>query len=109
MGELTGRLIEMNAHMVRTGDACGMMIIGMIIGITLVIFAVASYADCGWQFSVVLGAIAIIGFVVFFVGMNKPRVKEIKMCADGPVSIEQIATRYEIMKIDGKELTLRER
>ena len=46
---------------------------------------------------------------VAYWGTRLPRQKVIHACVDGPVSLELIASRYDILKVDGKELTLRVR
>ena len=110
MTELTGSLIEMNAHMVVSDTAMAMIILGFLVAVVFGIAAVvADGCIVGNAFKVVLGVIALTAFGVGLYAVKMPRVKEIKLCANGPVSIEQLATRYDIRDIDGKEITVRER
>ena len=47
------------------------------------------------------------GLVVY--GSKMPRQQIVKACANGPISLELISSRYDILDVDGKELTLRVR
>ena len=114
MGEVAGGLIQMNLHMVMKSYAELMIVTGVLIAIFSGLFMFIIFADCGklsvilrrvWVFMVMM----ILGIGLVIAGLKVPRVKEIKACASGPVSLEQIATRYQIMKVDGSELTLRVR
>lgn len=109
MGELANGLIQMNAHMVRTSASRGMMIFGLFAALVLFFAAALSHSECGWKFSGVLVFLGIACAVLFIVGLNTPRVKEIRMCANGPISLEAIAARYEIVSVDGAEITVREK
>ena len=109
MTELTGGLIQMNSHMVVTSLAGILIGIGVGICVLFLICGIASAMCEERKLSIFMFAIAIVGIIVTIVGVNMPRVKEIHACADGQVSIEQIGVRYDIVKIDGKELVLRER
>lgn len=113
MGELTGGLIRMNVHMVVTADAKRAMIFG---GVMLAIFtALLVYVILDTKSN---NRIHKIGVCILFmalsigaliIGANMPRAKEVRVCADGPISLEQVATVYDIKNIDGKELVLWER
>lgn len=109
MDTIAGGLIQMNAHMIMTGLATAMVCIGVIVvAITLTIMI------CFW-FEMARGkqaltiAFVLVGVILICLGVRQPRVKEIRACASGPVSLEQVAARYDIVAVDGKELTLRER
>lgn len=109
MGELTGRLIEMNSRMVVTEDAIECVVLGMIAFVVMVIWTVwmarAKKKVLAYLFAVIaLGCAAYAAY-----GVSLPRAKEIHACADGPISLETLAVRYDIVKVDGKELTLRVR
>lgn len=109
MGELTGRLIEMNAKMVVTEDAIECVVLGMIAFVVMVIWTVwmarAKKKVLAYLFAVIaLGCAAYAAY-----GVSLPMAKEIHACADGPISLETLAVRYDIVKVDGKELTLRVR
>ena len=64
---------------------------------------------------VALRAFGIIDFGFWFwiglviAGSSRPKVKQIRCCASGPVSLDLVAARYDIVSVDGKELVLRER
>ena len=109
MGEITGSVFEMNAHMVKTHSAVVFMLIGGFLTLLFLGSAVKSWIDGGWKPSLVFLILGLVSAAIFFVGVREPRVKEIKACAVGPVSLEQVAIVYDIVEIDGKELTLRER
>ena len=109
MSEITSGLIHMNAHMVRTSASSGMMIFEFFAALVLFFVAALSYSECGWKFSGMLALLGIACVVLFIVGLNTPRVKEIRMCANGPISLEAIAARYEIVSVDGAEITVREK
>lgn len=109
MGELANGLIQMNAHMVRTSTSSVMMSFGLIAAVAYFFMAMLMYSKCGWKFSGVLVLLGIACVVLFIVGLNTPRVKEIRMCANGPISLEAIAARYEIVSVDGAEITVREK
>ena len=109
MSELQNGLIQMNAHMVRQEKfdfVIGLAIVAAIIFVMLAAFAVQ---DKNKMAAIVFFTLAIIGVVGAVIAINQPRVKEIKACANGPVSIEQIAVVYDVVDIDGKMITLRER
>ena len=112
MGELTGTLIEMNAHT----KACEMEILLTGVGVSLILVALihlvlnfVSDFNVKWKTSLIIGILAIAGLVMALYGHSLPGDKYIKYCANGPVSIEQIAMRYDIVNIDGKEITVKER
>ena len=103
-----GELIQMNAHMIRTGIAEFFMGLGFMIAIIAVIAAFMVYGESRRGFIIAVCTVGIgIGLMVY--GVTKPKVKEIMACANGPVSLEQVAAVYDIVDIDGKMLTLRER
>ena len=109
MSELQNGLIQMNAHMVRQEKfdfVIGLAIVAAIIFVMLAAFAAQ---DKNKMAAIVFFTLAIIGVVGAVIAINQPRVKEIKACANGPVSIEQIAVVYDVVDIDGKMITLRER
>lgn len=113
MNEAVSGLIQMNAKMVMQDWARGLMIFSAIIFWCVGIFLIASlfYEDKKWwrkKWFIFLVVLAIL-VSLFAIGVNAPREKIIKACASGPISMEQIAIRYDILKVDGKELTLKER
>lgn len=111
--EVVGSLIEMNAHNVMGSAASTLSEIGMI-GIvvsTLIAFWLSIDDDVKSRMEWITAcAIALILSIVLLISGNiMPKVKEINYCANGPVQIEQIAATYDIVKIDGKQITVRER
>ena len=111
MGEMkvAGDLIQMNAHMEMSGAAVLLIVAGVIVVTVVAIAAMILAADIGWKGMTVLGVIAAMAIAAMIIGVEMPREKTIHACANGPVSLEQIAVRYDIVKVDGKELTLRVR
>ena len=106
---VVGRLIQMNAHMVVPRMATLCMVMGFLgfVGFMAIAAMAIRAGERSWAvFCVVL---ALVGVVLFVDGVTTPRVKEIRACADGPVSLEQIGSVYDIVDVDGKELTLRTR
>lgn len=107
-----GELIQMNSHMVMADEACAMIIIGIVIAVGCIICAIItlirSEKHQGRYFAIFL-ALAMIGVVFIVTGSNEPRKKVIMACANGPVSLEQVAAVYNIKDIDGKMLTLEEK
>ena len=106
---VTGELIQMNSHMEFTATASVLMIMGAIVVLVFGVAAVAGYSDCGWKFSAVMFAFAVAGIVMILVGTNKPKEQVINACANGPISLEQVAVKYDIISIDGREVKLRVR
>ena len=108
MGEMSGGLIEMNARMVMTDKAVTLLAVGIMLA---VIFLIAGFM--GWLEGKKCWWVCFVGVVAFaamaMAGYRMPRVKEIRACVSGPLSLEVVATRYDIVNVDGKELVLRER
>ena len=102
----------MNSHWVRSGIAEKYFFIGLIVAIiaALGIVALITSKDFTWKGDI-KGFIALIlvfalSVMLIFYAETMPRTQVIKACANGPVSIEQLSSVYDIKKIDGKELTL---
>ena len=113
MNEAVSGLIQMNAKMVMQDWARGLTVFSAIIFWCVCIFLIGSWLceDRKWwrkKWFIFLVVLAIL-VSLFAIGVNAPREKIIKACASGPISMEQIAIRYDILKVDGKELTLKER
>lgn len=108
MGTVVGELIQMNAHMMVTDTALGLIVIGVSVAVGLVFGAFMGWLNAKkrwWMlaiFAAVFAALAV-------AGCRMPRVKEIRACVNGPISLETVSAVYDIVKIDGKELVLRER
>lgn len=107
MGTVVGELIQMNSKMVTSPAAETVIVISTLFFLG---FAIATGVMAGinkwWWVTLVL---AVISAAVIAYGVNMPRVKEIHACVNGPLSLETVSARYDIIKIDGKELTLRVR
>ena len=108
MGSVVGGLIQMNAHMVVTNTALGLIIVGVSLATGLAISAFMWWLEAKkrwWMLAILAAVFAALAVA----GCRMPRVKEIRACVEGPVSLELIASRYDILQVDGKELTLRVR
>ena len=107
---IVGNLIEMNVHMVKTKWGSNLTILGVVLLILVLSLWISLVKEeRSWK-SIIYFIIPIaISLVLIFIGVKDPRVKEIRLCANGPVSIEQLAVRYDIVKVDGKEIVVREK
>ena len=103
-----GELIQMNAHMVMTDGVAIMISMGFVFVVVACIAAFINYGINKRGFIVAVCAVGI-GLGVIIYGITKPKVKGIMACANGPVSLEEVAAVYDIVDIDGKMLTLREK
>lgn len=108
MSEITGGLIQMNAHMIRPEKYEVIMAFGVVAAIIFAMLAIWMFADSK-KLAIGFAVFVMVSVAIVIIAANKPKVKEIHACADGAVSLEQIAARYEIVEVDGKELVLRER
>lgn len=108
MSEITGGLIQMNAHMIRLEKYEVIMAFGVVAAIIFAMLAIGMFA-LSKRWAIGFAVFVLVSVAVVIIAANKPRVKEIHACADGAVSLEMIATKYEIRSVDGKELVLRER
>lgn len=106
-------LIQMNLHMIRTTTAGALIGIGIIGAVVVLIYVL---------FDIVFNPINMfikhmfieIGLLLLFAallvsGLRMPMRRQIQACAVGAVSIEAVAARYEVVKVDGKCLTLIEK
>lgn len=110
MDMISGGLIQMNAHMVSKHTADLVTAFGVIAAVLCLICLVGAIVIAeDKKMAFVFGVVMALGIAMAFAGKSIPKVKEIHACASGPVSLEKVATVYEIVKIDGKELILRER
>lgn len=108
MGEMIGGLIQMNSHMEHSWIASVLLITGATITVVCAIAAICD-ANHDKEFAAFVMVCAVIGVVMVIVGTRLPKEQIIHACADGQVSLEQVAGRYDIIEVDGKELTLRVR
>ena len=113
MTELSGGLIQMTAHMEVTAGARGMMIAGAVVGVLFTWLTLAAAfsgkTEHKRRYVLAFAAFALLGFGLLIAGGNAPREKILQCCASGPISLEQVAVRYDIREIDGKLLVLVER
>lgn len=108
----TGGLIQMTAHSLISSAAEGWIIAGALIaalGAFLVLCVATGRRERRVRYIIVFTMVAAAGILMLVHGARLPRVKEIKCCASGPISLEEVAARYDIIEVDGKLLTLRER
>lgn len=113
MTELTGTLIEMNAHMVATADAMRATIFGAVVVVLFGVLLLVMLTDRKAANKVVRAGVCAfmvaIGIAILIAANNTPRVKEIRYCANGPIRIEDVVAKYDVVSIDGKMITVRER
>ena len=109
MPELTGGLIEMNAHMVRAKafePMLGIGIVGVIFFGIFLLYAISEKSKAGM---VGCGQLTVAFAVMIVMALRLPLRKEIRACVSGPISLESVSAVYDIVDVDGKELVLRER
>lgn len=108
MGTVAGGLIQMNAKMTMSSTAEAMVVMGVLfVALTLIVAFVAWFDAKKRWWAWLLAALLFAGLAYW--GNRLPREKIIHACAVGPVSLETVAARYDIVKVDGKELILRVR
>jgi hypothetical protein len=108
MGTDMGELIQMNAKMVMSGCAKNMLVIGVLFGTLMLIVAIVRWHEEKRRWWAWLMAALLLAGLAFW-GNSMPRIKEIRACVNGPVSLERVSAVYDIVSIDGKEIVLRER
>ncbi len=110
--EMTG-LIRMTTHDVVRGYAHALIVVGLIVAalcLLLALCAALSKEEAHKRrYVAVFVGIALAGTVMAIVGARQPRQRILYCCASGPVSLEAVATRYDIIQVDGKLLKLAER
>lgn len=114
--ELVSGLIQMNSKMIYPDWAVAIIAIGAAVIAIILVTLLIQFIDAIFEkrriafrnISVFFG-ILFLSLALLIYGVTVPRIKEIKACAYGPVSMEQIAVKYDITNINGKEITLRER
>lgn len=107
MGTVMGELIQMNAKMVVSDSASLVIGISMIFFIMFLVATVITCAETKRWWIFLLLAVVSAGGIAY--GICMPRIKEIRACVNGPISLERVSAVYDIVMIDGKELVLRER
>lgn len=113
MTELSGGLIQMTAHMEVTAGALRLMVAGGIVAMLSALLAicvmVSRQRDDRIQYVLAFAVFALLGVGMMIAGANAPREKVLQCCVSGPISLESVAARYDIRKVDGKLLVLVER
>lgn len=113
MTEPTGGLIHMTAHLFRTAEALGMMSAGIIIACLCALLtlcaALSRKSEHKWRYVAVFAALALLGGAMTISGARKPMQKVIYCCASGPISLEQVAVKYDIIEVDGAFIKIAER
>ena len=107
MGTVVGELIQMNCKMVVSDTASFVIGISVVCFTMFAIITVATYFDTKRWWIFLLLAVVSAGGIAY--GVCMPRIKEIRACVNGPISLERVNAVYDITKIDGKEIVLRER
>ena len=106
---VTGTLIEMNSHMIVADGAKRDMIIGLLGVIIFAGWMVYSIIKKQKLWTIIFAILILFEGSLFVIGVTTPCVKEIRYCANGPIQIEEVAAKFDIVSIDGKEIIVRER
>lgn len=113
MNETMGGLIQMTAHTRVTARAQMMITSGCILAAVCVLLALCAALskrqDHVQRYVALFLFFALAGAAMAVSGANLPRQKVLYCCASGPVSLEAIAAKYDIIEVDGKLLMLGER
>ena len=107
MGTVVGELIQMNSKMVLSDTAINVIGISVIFFVTFIIATAVAYGETKRLWILLLLTAVSAGGIAY--GVCMPRIKEIRACVNGPISLERVNSVYDIVKIDGKEIVLRER
>lgn len=106
-------LIQMNLHMIRSTNADVLIDIGVFGAVLVFIYAIVDIVanpKNAWLKHLAIEVGLLILFAALFIsGLKMPMRRKIQACAVGAVSIEAVAARYEVVKVDGKCLTLIEK
>lgn len=113
MNTTASGLIHMTAHMIRTADAKRLIIAGIIIAAVCLFLALCAalsrLSEHRWRWVAAFVALALVGAGMTVSGARKPMQKQIYCCASGPISLEQVAARYDIIEVDGAFIIIAER
>lgn len=102
-------LIQMNVHMEVTQWAKALIVMGIFAAVVSFLIALSLLMNRERRLALVFAAIGLLGVALIVVGARMPRDRIITACANGPVSIEQVAAVYDVIEVDGKMMRLRER
>lgn len=111
MSELSGSLIQMNAHAHLPDYAQTLVMLGILLGLVFIILLILEliFREKWTRTASLLLVLILLCTTAFYIGYTRPREKIIMACVNGPISIERISGVYDILEIDGKMLKLRER
>ena len=112
MSTTASGLIHMTAHMIRTADAQRLITAGIIIAACAFLAlcaAISKKSEHKWRYVAGFAAIAILGAIMTASGARQPMKKVIYCCAQGPVNLQTVATRYDIIEVDGAFIKIAER
>ena len=113
MTEAMSGLIQMTAHTRVTARAQMMITSGCILAAVCVLLALGAALskrqDNKPRYVALFLFFALASAAMAVSGAQLPRQKVLYCCASGPVSLEAVATVYDIVGVDGKMLTLAER
>lgn len=111
--EVSGGLIQMTAHQVLTGDARTLIWFGAAMAVMFAFLAICAAVSGKRKHKrrYVLGflALAVVGVALAIGGARLPMKKVLYCCADGPVDLQMVAAKYEILDVDGKFVKMAER
>lgn len=102
-------LIRMNAHLVTQSWARGLMFGGALVALLMGLLLVRCALKRRWRRALVCGVALALAVVAAVIGAKQPKLKVIRACAVGPVSLEVVAATYTIAGIDGSMMTLIEK
>ena len=111
--EVSGGLIQMTAHMVLTRDARTTIWLGaataLVFGLLAVCAAVSGKRKHKRRYVLIFAVTAILGAALLIAGARSPMKKVLYCCADGPVDLQMVAAKYDIIAVDGKFVKMAER
>lgn len=108
MSEIGNGIIQMNVHLVMQEYAEAMVVIGIFMAIVATCFLII-YAGERNRIAAFCAFGILVAVILVIVGNRQPRIKEVRACVNEPISLERVVAVYDIVKVDGKELVLRER
>ena len=111
--EASGGLIQMTAHMVVKPWAHGMIVAGIAVAAVFAFLAICApmsrKKEHKRRYVLAFAVFALLGVALTIVGARQPRRKILYCCANGPVDLQMVVTRYDLLEVDGKLLKLAER
>lgn len=108
--ELQGALIEMNVCKVLPKSAQIIMVCSVVLIVICLAGLLANLTTVkSRKNTMIFAVLTIFSITTFFIGFCTPYVRQIEYCAVGPVSIEEVNERFDIVEIDGKKIVVQER